>query len=327
VQGNEASWNGNMWVATGISQALTGNTLAYSYDGINWTGLGNTTFTQAALGVAWNGIMWVAMGDDTTISGASIAYSSDGINWTQVLPNPFGTGPNNQRGQAVAWNGTIWVGVGFAAGASPNAIAWSSNGTAWAGITGTTIFNQGLGIAWGNDKWIALGNGAQTMAYSYDGLTWIAIVSPFSSDGYDAVWNGIIWVAVGVGSNTIAYSTDGITWTAVPSISWTRGHSVCWNGVRFIACGIDFSSSAQVKYSQDGINWYDAPNTNIPSFLSTGGWRVRSNSYIGANVFDSQIVLNSHGFRLSNSLDVVSEKYYNNGYTNFSMSVQSNLLP
>ena len=41
----------------------------------------------------------------------------------------------------------------------------------------------------------------------------------------------------------------------------------------------------------------------------------------------SQIVLNSHGFRLSNSLDVVSEKYYNNGYTNFSMSVQSNLLP
>lgn len=63
------------------------------------------------------------------------------------------------------------------------------------------------------------------------------------------------------------------------------------------------------------------------SFLATGGWRVRSNSYIGASVSDSQVILNNSRFRLSNSLDVVSEKYYNNGYTNFSMSVQSNLLP
>jgi hypothetical protein len=103
-----------------------------------------------------------------------------------------------------------------------------------------------------------------------------------------------------------------------------HGTGVCWNGVRFIATGVEFGIGIRIKYSTDGINWYDAEDGNT---LQNVAWHVKSNSYNGANVYDSQIVLNNNGFRLSNSLDVVSEKYYNNGYTNFSISVQSKLLP
>lgn len=37
--------------------------MAYSYDGINWTGFGITIFSNRGYGVAWNGSMWVATGD------------------------------------------------------------------------------------------------------------------------------------------------------------------------------------------------------------------------------------------------------------------------
>jgi hypothetical protein len=37
------------------------NSLAYSFDGINWTGLGESMFL-IGLDVEWNGKMWVAVG-------------------------------------------------------------------------------------------------------------------------------------------------------------------------------------------------------------------------------------------------------------------------
>ena len=48
----------NRWVACGFG----GNSLAYSSDGINWTGLGTGIFSQG-LNATWNGTRWVAVGD------------------------------------------------------------------------------------------------------------------------------------------------------------------------------------------------------------------------------------------------------------------------
>jgi hypothetical protein len=66
--------NGTMWVALGYG---TNNTIAYSPDGINWTGIGNSIFTTFGYGVGYNGTMWVATG----LGGNSIAYSYDGSEW------------------------------------------------------------------------------------------------------------------------------------------------------------------------------------------------------------------------------------------------------
>jgi hypothetical protein len=52
-----------MWVAGGAG----GNTLAYSYNGINWTGLGTTTFTGGyCYSLCWSGSAWVGLGQTTT---------------------------------------------------------------------------------------------------------------------------------------------------------------------------------------------------------------------------------------------------------------------
>ena len=60
VRGRSVAWNGSLWLAAGEGT----NTLAYSSDGINWTGLGTTIFTVGR-SVAWNGSVWVAAGQGT----------------------------------------------------------------------------------------------------------------------------------------------------------------------------------------------------------------------------------------------------------------------
>jgi hypothetical protein len=49
---NEAIWNGRIWVAVGASNGNT-NTIATSVDGAEWTGRGNTIFSDEATGVEW----------------------------------------------------------------------------------------------------------------------------------------------------------------------------------------------------------------------------------------------------------------------------------
>ena len=90
------------------------NTLAYSYDGLTWIGLGSTIFTSVVLGVSWNGTRWIAVGSSIN----TIAYSDNGINWTGIGTTVF-TG----QGYGVSWNGTIWVAVGYGS----NTIAYSSD--------------------------------------------------------------------------------------------------------------------------------------------------------------------------------------------------------
>ena len=89
-----------MWVAVG----QTRYTIAYSYDGITWNGVTDSStniFTSTGIGVAWNGTMWVAVGRGTTYT---IAYSYNGINWNGVTDsstNIFTTG------EGVAWNNVV----------------------------------------------------------------------------------------------------------------------------------------------------------------------------------------------------------------------------
>jgi hypothetical protein len=74
---SSVAWNGTMWVAVGGGYTKS-DTIAYSYDGMNWTGVGLTTFSSDGSGIAWNGSLWVAGGGGTN----QIATSPDGINWT-----------------------------------------------------------------------------------------------------------------------------------------------------------------------------------------------------------------------------------------------------
>ena len=82
--GLAVAWTGNRWVATGYG---TVNTVAYSSNGINWTGLGVGIFTGIGFGVAWN----AGLGS-VDISGNSIIldkYGSAGSDTLDIVSSPY----------------------------------------------------------------------------------------------------------------------------------------------------------------------------------------------------------------------------------------------
>jgi hypothetical protein len=78
-----ANSNGNMIMASGKGT----NTLAYSYDGINWTGLSNNVFNSESFSVKWNGKFWIGTGTGT--GNYTIAISSDGLKWSPIKNSLF----------------------------------------------------------------------------------------------------------------------------------------------------------------------------------------------------------------------------------------------
>jgi hypothetical protein len=303
------AWNGLLWIAVGQGNYV----IASSTDGDTWVGRNNSIFT-IGYNVAWGNNRWVAVGQGTN----TIAYSDNGITW---FPSANGNAILTVLGLGVAWNGVLWVAVGGGA----NTIVYSSDGISWSpSANGNAILTTaGLGVAWNGNLWVAVGQGANTIAYSYDGNTWYSTPTPvFSSGGTNVAWNGVMWIAVGLGTNSIAYSYDGINWTGLGFPVFTSGDGIAWNGVMWVATG---TGTYSIAYSYNGLNW-----TGVPSF-SGGGQKVAFNNRrpytltFPTNVSTATIgsISTSYTFPISiaqgSQLDIVSDAYYNTGYTNFSM--------
>ena len=272
------AWNGTIWAAVGRGG---NNTLAYSYDGITWTGLGKTIFDGNAggLGITWNGTRFIAVGEGTN----SIAYSYDGITWTGLGKSIFST-----RGVNVAWNAGIpsvniptliinkqnQTNRMLATGNGTYLIAYSdNNGVTWTGVNVTSIFTYVYTVSWNGAIWVALGFGTNSIAYSYDGITWTGLGTSIFRAGICLAWNGIMWVAggnvAGGGSNSLAYSYDGITWTGLgKSLFSGELASIAWNGKRWVAVG---NGTNSIAYSTNGINWI-----GLGSTITTGSTIVWS---------------------------------------------------
>ena len=79
TSGNCICYGGFIWLAGGKG----GNTLAYSYNGFFWTGLGTTAFPTVCSSICWNGTRYVGAG------GNYIGYSADGITWYSAPTSLF----------------------------------------------------------------------------------------------------------------------------------------------------------------------------------------------------------------------------------------------
>ena len=276
------------------------NKIIYSTDGINWLPSSNgSSVLSTGNGVGWNGKQFVAVGN-----GQSIVYSSDGITWA-VSANGGNMFPT---GNGITSNGSRWVAVG----GDTHSIAYSSDGINW--TAAIAPMTRGYGIVWAGTQFVAVGYGINTILYSSDGINWTPSVngnSVLSSDGRAIAWNGLQYVAVG---SSIVYSSDGINWSLSSSGSaiFSGGESfgITWNGSLWIATG--FGSNPNVNpsfaYSTDGINWIAGPN-----IFTYAGNAVASNFSIY-----NPIIIPSTG-----RLDVVSDAYYNSGYTNFSITMNA----
>jgi hypothetical protein len=256
--------DGNMFVAGGTAGGGNSNYLLWSYDGDTWSGStnGNTMFNSQVRGIGYGGDKWVAVGISS--GAAKIAYSYDGKTWSGATnSNVFGSTP-----LSVAYNGSRWVATASKGGGNTNTIAYSDDGITWSGATNSwTIFSGSCNnVAWGTDKWVAVGTGVNRMAISTDGVTWTGSTSGNSritGVGYGISHNGSQWVAAGQGTNSLSYSSDGETWSGSTNgntIFSLASLSVTWTGTKWVAGGL--GGPNQLATSTDGLTWSTTTNGN-----------------------------------------------------------------
>jgi hypothetical protein len=311
----DVHWNGTLWVGVGAGVSNGKHTIAYSYDGINWIGIGATIFTSVGTSVYYskphslwvatgnggntlatspNGITWTGRGESVFSSygynvtnesnllvavgqgGNTIASSTDGISWTTLNSSTRLT-----SGYAISYGNGLYVAVG----SSPAGIATSTDVINWT-YRGTGGFSTLKGVNYGkdgsnNDIWVAVGY-LNSMAYSYDGITWRSCTgSIFNNIGYgvaygkDASGNGL-WVATGDG--TITKSNNGIHWRDLRGV---LGSGNC------IAFGKDGSGNdLWVTGGQGNLSG----NNNLASSYDTITWRSVSEANNGGLYYNAKAV-------------------------------------
>jgi hypothetical protein len=277
----DIAWNGSMWIAVGQGPS---DTIAYSYDGLTWIGAGKTIFDDYGYGVAWNGSMWVAVGKGSL---NTIAYSYDGINWIGSEKSIITT-----SGYAIAWNGSMWIAVG----SGTNSVTYSYDGINWFGLglpfigTGYCVaWNGSIWIVGG-------GLGINNIIYSFNGINWYLATSPFSFRCADVAWNGTKWIAVGQGTNTMAESYDGITWSAItPSPFTTVGLGIAYstNLVPTIKTDTLNVYSQNVPVYLESTNQILATNTNL--IMNSKLYINTISSFVGINTAIPQYTLDING--------------------------------
>ena len=249
VSANRSAWNGKVWVAVGEG---SGNTIATSADGKEWTGRGKYVFSEKASGVDWSRDQsrWVSVGT----GGNTVAYSSDGIFWIGGSISGF------SGGNAVQWNGEIWVAAGTPASGSTS-IAYSLDGKTWTSVS--SMFSvQATSIEWNGTYWTVFGEDpSYNVATSNNGMDWT--ISQNASIESSSFYNGIYYFRESSG-NTYSKSVDGNTWTTLSTLSdmslsiisqFTRNtphESVAQIKPLSVATG---EGDNTLAYSVDGIQW------------------------------------------------------------------------
>ena len=171
---------GNTWIAVGSTNAS--NTIVKSTDnGVTWNGLGRSIFSNDGYAIAYGkNNTWIAGGQ----GGNTLAKSTNnGDTWNGLGTSIFSTSVNG-----VAYDGNRWV----ATGQGGNTIAYSDDdGDSWTGIT-SSPFTAGRSVMyikpWNYQdnnypaRWVATGSGANTIATSTNGITWVGGGIPVFSD-------------------------------------------------------------------------------------------------------------------------------------------------
>ncbi len=118
----------NVWLAVGEGD---NNSIAYSYDGINWSGLGKSRIEEAR-DIDANDKMLVIVGKGNLNNSvySAIIYSYDGLEWISTHTNIF------SECNSIIWTGTRWIATGI----GPNTtIAYSNNGIEWIEVNNNEI--------------------------------------------------------------------------------------------------------------------------------------------------------------------------------------------
>jgi hypothetical protein len=247
-------------IAFGYKQDDTG-VLSFSDDnGVTWNNK-NTSIDYSQ--IIYGSNVLIGVGYDPT-NKSPFFISRSNLNWNTVgiSSDMFGLGNGITYAQKIG----RYVAVG---GQGETSIAYcdESDDMSFVGIINSSdIFTEGMGVIYGSDKFVAVGIGLYSIAYSIDGKTdWKGVdidSNNIFTIGYSVTFNGKVFVAVGEGLYSIAYSSDGINWQGVEdnNIFTTAGYSVIWNGKVFVAVG---EGKYSIAYSSDGkTDWKGVDNSN-----------------------------------------------------------------
>lgn len=278
------TYGGGMFVAGG-----GGGRIWYSSDGINWTAHPKNTYRKSEGGYNIVGLFnsgsesieAIAYGNGRFVAISShnkIAFSTDGINWQYREQNfHFSTG--------IAYGGGRFVTVGSYVHGLDDVFrgiyACSTDGINWTSYRSQIFVSEVKneaggqkvdGIVYGNNKFIAWGNGGirqfsrskydTKIMYSNDGINWIQVSNTtFGSEMiFDIAYGNGRFVAVGA-NGKIAYSTDGINWIALldEAFGFSNILTITYGDDKFVAGSgssrIAYSSTLRIAYSSNGINW------------------------------------------------------------------------
>jgi hypothetical protein len=239
----------------------TNGSIYYSTNGSSWNSV--SIFPNAGFFVySANGLI-LALGGYYSATIPCIYYSTNGTVWTGTNVNGTGNWVTYANGYYVAVGGFSGVEMFY----STNAATWTQ-GT-WSG--GQPYSYQANGVAYGNNKFVMVGQGGQGTSggifYSTtNGITWNA-----SSAMNIASQNHVYSIAFGNGifvagcfyssSFNLGYSTDGIIWTGISgSNSVFPGGSkivgLATNGSnQWLAIPYNVSSGNNLAYSTNGTLW------------------------------------------------------------------------
>jgi hypothetical protein len=199
TSGNRGIYNGALYVAMGVGAS----TIAISYTGSEWIGLGTTVFTTSGRDVCYFKNRFVATGEGDN----TFATSYDGLYWVGSGVTMF------LYGTAICNNDSVLVACGI--GDYDN-MAYSNDALNWTGL-GYSIFDSTAnGVATDGINFVSVGRGSvNTLAYSNDAITWNGLgMTVFDIYGTNVTWNGELFMAVGSGSACkVASSFTGQVWT------------------------------------------------------------------------------------------------------------------
>ena len=139
---------------------------------------------------------------------------------------------------------------------SYDGIYWRSTNTLIFSTAGNYIYYGGTGT----QKWVASGQGTNTLATSNNGITWSGLgLTPFTTlSNFSAYGNGT-WVAGGQGSFILAYSLNNAA--SFTGNSTFTSFSVGNGGVysptlnRWVVVGSGTTEGVSIAYGSNGINF------------------------------------------------------------------------
>ncbi len=258
-------WNDEKFVAIGehiafIDDPINGSvsrpaaTILTSVDGFNWklevASLNQDRYSDIPpprlRGVTWDNNRFVASSDD-----GAILTSVDGITWHTRSIN------------SIAWNSasTLYIAVG------DNGLALSSpDGTNWTILT-TNVTDNLLDIAWGSNKFVAVGTNGAVISTDDNGVTWTTEVTGSTETLRSITFGAAIFITVG-NNGTILYRFNAApTWTVPTSGVTEHLHSIAFadDGPpdKFVAVG----NNGTVINSANLTTWTKA--SDLPTDFST----------------------------------------------------------